>query len=358
MSIFQNPCDWKGTLALIGAFRAYLLDSECAPSTARAYGADLTQFASILARHCKIPWEGDEQAAFAALAQRAAGAKVAPPANSLTERLLEVSKGDLEAYLQALRDPQLEYSPLTIRRKFDSVRSFYRWACAQRLTSANKGDLLPRIPTVTAQPQAVVEAELRKLSECILGEDIRAVRDRAILAIFVETGVRLTELTALDNRDFSGGKLQVGRTTAHSREFDLSPSTIELLRQHQARQSPPFEDDAPLFRNKHGSRLSPRGVRRRFERYAKDAGLVSKVTPRGLRNLRRVLDFKSGVSLRGLRQRQGVTALDSLNLRLLVAASPSSVPVPAPASCVPIAVPPPRPSQSSSPYGRATPLRR
>lgn len=105
-----------------------------------------------------------------------------------------LSRAHLEAYMAvelALR------SPGTASVRYRSLQAFFKWAVCNNLVTVSPiaGMSSPEVPET---PVPVIgEDALRRLFGTCKGRDFTSRRDTAIMAIFLDTGMRLSELTRL-----------------------------------------------------------------------------------------------------------------------------------------------------------------
>ena len=123
------------------------------------------------------------------------------------------------------------------------------------------------------------------------------LRDRAIMETFFSSGMRISELVALDVDQISllmREKDSLRRTYEisivgkgkHIRAIFISPRAAHWIRAYLARRG---DDLKPLFinsrsRNPEQKRLTPRSIQLMIARYARLAGVSKKVTPHTLRH--------------------------------------------------------------------------
>jgi site-specific recombinase XerD len=92
-------------------------------------------------------------------------------------------------------------SPSTAKTWFTAVRHFCRWLVeeGEATVDATVGVRVPAVP----EPRTPVlsEAQLRRLLRVCEGRDFAALRDSAILLVFLDTGLRLAELAGLRLED-------------------------------------------------------------------------------------------------------------------------------------------------------------
>lgn len=143
----------------------------------------------------------------------------------------------------------------------------------------------------------------------------QGLRDRAILELFFSSGMRISELVALDIDQMSMLKdndasrtyeLSIVGKGRHIRTIFISPRAAELLRAYIKTR---HDVHKPLFINYRSrtdsKRLSPRSVQNMIGRYALLAGLSKKVTPHTLRHTYATDLLAHGADLRSVQELLG-----------------------------------------------------
>lgn len=191
--------------------------------------------------------------------------------------LHELHREHVEAYLVTLRE---RTSPASAHQQFRSLKTFFNWLVDE--------EEMDRSPMRTMKPPAVPEVEvpivsdeaLKQLLKVCSGKTFKDRRDTAILMLFIDTGVRLSELTerTIDDLDLDlmvlrvigkGGKprtVPIGRTATQSLDRYL-----RALAKHRGRALEP--SDALWWGVKSGSRMTIWGVGTMVENRCKDAGI-------------------------------------------------------------------------------------
>ena len=176
----------------------------------------------------------------------------------------------------------------TINRRLSALRSFYRFA---RLRLAYEKDPVKNVIGPKKQkllPQFLKEVEMERLLDDVLqGDDFESVRDRIIILLFYETGVRLSELTALNCCDIDlmqrqikvTGKRNKQRIVPFGEKLSLELRAYILIRGEREN----IVDDALFVSNK-GSRMPSTTIRRRVEHYLSQVSTLKKRSPHVLRH--------------------------------------------------------------------------
>lgn len=159
------------------------------------------------------------------------------------------------------------------------------------------------IPTLSPEKIPVAKSEDRKINfleadevEQILSVPDRSemgLRDKSILELLFSTGLRVSELTSLnvEGISFERNEICVLGKGKKLRVVFISESAANTLRIYLKTRGYDFsnnlqKDDAkaPLFLSTHATRLTPRSIERIVAKYAKEAGIIKKVTPHTLRH--------------------------------------------------------------------------
>jgi len=129
--------------------------------------------------------------------------------------------------------------------------------------------------------------DLRRLLAAPNGDSVKEFRDKAILELFFSTGLRLSELCALQRDiDLTRDEISVRGKGEKVRVVFLSDEAKTAIAQYlKVRKD---MDDALFASNKEreggSARLTPRSIERMVKHYAAKAGIMDKVTPHILRH--------------------------------------------------------------------------
>lgn len=149
----------------------------------------------------------------------------------------------------------------------------------------------------------ITPAELTRLLRAPNGTDEKNLRDKAILELLFSTGLRVSELCALDSDiDLSRDELSVRGKGDKVRVVFLSSYAKDAVSVY-LRSRKDMED--ALFVSlsigkKQGGRITPRSVERMIKGYAIRAGLTKKVTPHVLRHSFATDLLSNGADLRSV----------------------------------------------------------
>ena len=192
----------------------------------------------------------------------------------------------LRSYDLHLRERQ--YAKSTVARKIAAIKSFCNYLIDQYGLTINPTTSLspPRVDKFA--PQAITQDEVRALLAAVDRQVGPAgLRDQAMLRVLYSTGMRVSELTALDLDDYEvGGVVRCGRKPDRQRAVPLSREAIEAVEQYLGvgrEMLTQRSDEAALFVNQRGSRLTRQGFWLILKSYAEASNLPD-ITPHTLRH--------------------------------------------------------------------------
>jgi len=146
-------------------------------------------------------------------------------------------------------------------------------------------------------------------------------RDRAILETLYSTGIRVSELVALnmDDIDFLGEVVHIRGKGKKERISPIGSSALQTIQHYlefrnKRAQSNSNFDSKVLFVNKHGGRLSTRSVRRKMDKYLKMAGLDPAISPHTLRHSFATHMLNNGADLRSVQELLGHQSLSTTQI--------------------------------------------
>ncbi len=140
------------------------------------------------------------------------------------------------------------------------------------------------------------------------GSSLRALRDQAILETFFSTGLRLSELCALNRYiDMGRGELSIRGKGDKLRVVFLAEDTKKALQIYLDKRG---DTEEALFTSltksgKAMGRITPRAVERLVDFYAKKAGIAKRVHPHQLRHSFATDLLINGADLRSVQELLG-----------------------------------------------------
>ncbi|MCP4259380.1 MAG: tyrosine recombinase XerC [Planctomycetes bacterium] len=274
-------------------------------NTAKNYHADLTQFGEFLMNASESSHTDNEPISSSEHQGGSATAVATPVKQKVDELLLSAGTDSVKAYLACLNEKQ--YSKATIARKLATLRSFYKFLVKRNQLASNPVVAVRNPKQDKKLPRFLDYEEVRKLLDTPSLDNWLGVRDRAIFETLYSTGIRVSELTALntDDIDFLGEVVHVRGKSKKERITPIGSSALQVIqhymeyRNKRAQNNVNF-DSKVLFVNKFGKRLSSRSVRRKMDKYLKIAGLDPSISPHTLRHSFATHILNNGADLRSV----------------------------------------------------------
>jgi integrase/recombinase XerD len=226
----------------------------------------------------------------------------------------ELNDSQLTSYVLHLRER--EYARSTIARKVAAVKSFCHYLVSDGVLRADPSDNLasPRVDKFApkAISQDSVKLLLAKPSEAATPE---ALRDKAMLETLYASGMRVSELTALDVADLDLARSEVicGKRPDRERRVPLCTDAIEALTVYLTEGRPHLRSSnnvSALFLNHRGNRLTRQGFWLILKAYA-DACGIADITPHTIRHSFAVHQLANGSQLRDIQQIMGHMSLST-----------------------------------------------
>ncbi len=210
-------------------------------------------------------------------------------------------------------------SKRTIVRRLASLRSFYRFACAHRMTLSNPTEEIETPKLDKRLPISLSYDQVQKLFEQPDLDNYLGFRDRVIMELFYSSGLRVSELVALNRSDVDFDELLI-RLQGKGKKERVVPITknaadwIKAYLDHPERHFEteghlPEADSKAIFLNRLGTRLTSRSVDRKFDKYLLASGLAGRITPHTIRHTIATHWLENGMDLKTIQMLLGHRSL-------------------------------------------------
>lgn len=303
---------------IIRDFSNYLsFEKRFSEHTAKCYGADLEQFGGFL-----LVRSGDESAGTgetSPMSHEGAVAVATATRSKVDQLFISADVNTLRAYMGFLNEKQ--YSKATIARKLATIRSFYKFLVKRGQVNSNPVSVIRTPKQEKKLPRFLEYEEVKRLLDAPPMDTWLGARDRAILETLYSTGIRVSELVALnlDDVDFLGEIVHVRGKGKKERIAPIGTSALQVIQHYmefrnKRAQSNTNFDARVLFVNKHGGRLSTRSVRRKMDKYLKIAGLDPSISPHTLRHSFATHMLNNGADLRSVQELLGHQSLSTTQI--------------------------------------------
>ncbi|MBI4123062.1 MAG: tyrosine recombinase [Parcubacteria group bacterium] len=272
--------------ATIEQFLGFMLrERRVAPNTIFAYRSDLTQLQKF-----RNDYRGAE-----------------------TSCWQDVNRETLQAYISTMQGK--DYANATVARKVTVMKSFFRFLTAKGVVASDPAKALssPRVGKLL--PKALRVAEVRELLEQPCALTPKARRDKAMLELLYGTGMRVSELVALD---LDSIKLHNNRAWVHcqgkERLLPIREQAVAALHAYLVEARPDLtrlRRSRALFINCRGERLTRQGFWLILKDYARLANIQGAVTAYTLRHSFAKHKLAGGASLTSVQELLGHASIST-----------------------------------------------
>ena len=179
-------------------------------------------------------------------------------------------------------------SATSVNRRLSALRSFFKFALARNMVEKDPSRLIKGPKKSKPLPQFVKENEMNRLLDDVAwGDSFEEVRTRAILMVFYETGIRLSELVGLNETSVDMEQCQI-RVLGKRRKVRLIPFGEELRRTlyiyNKVRAQQVGQGSGALFVTADGTRMNGDQVRYEVKRQLAKVSTLHKRSPHVLRH--------------------------------------------------------------------------
>lgn len=219
----------------------------------------------------------------------------------------QVGPAEIAAFVDDLR--RRNYAATSVARKIAALKSFFHYLGEMGVVSVDVVGTVGAPRLEKQLPSVLSPDDVNRLLAAVGVDSPAGQRDLAMLHCLYSTGMRVSELVALDvaNLNLARGDIRChGRNQRH-RTLPLSPLAQRALAQYigGGRRAMIHDEDArPLFVNHHGQRLTRQGFWLIMKHYARIAG-IEKITPHTLRHSFALDMLSRGMDLRGVQELLG-----------------------------------------------------
>jgi integrase/recombinase XerD len=217
------------------------------------------------------------------------------------------------------------YANSTVARRTAAVKSFYAFLTSERLAPSDPTEQIDSPKVDRYLPKALTPDQVDDLLELPLRQPTpERLRDKAMLELLYATGLRVSELVALNVRDVTLTSVRCAGKGGRERTLPLAGSAQTALEEYldiarpQLARSNPQKVDA-LFLNHRGKRLTRQGFWLILKHYAEELGL-NDLTPHTLRHSFATHMIANGTDLKAVQTLLGHASLSTTQIYMQVGA--------------------------------------
>ncbi len=209
-------------------------------------------------------------------------------------------------------------SAATVTRSVASIKSFYMYLQSKGEVKANPAKGVATQKVERKFPEILTSREVEIFLEQPQCVDAKGYRDHAMLELLYATGIRVSELIDLDEKDvtLSAGVIHC-RSKGKERVIPLYPAAIKAMSDYMKDIRPQLiadPEEKALFVNMNGERMSRQGFWKIVKHYQEMAQINKEITPHTLRHSFAVHLLENGADLRSIQEMLGHADISSTQI--------------------------------------------
>lgn len=264
--------------SFVSEFINYLaVERGLAQNTLESYGRDLRQFQAYLE-------------------------------NSKIDFMKDLNRSTILTYLNSLQTKGKAVS--TISRNLAAIKSFYQYLVRERYLEKDPAAHLESPKLEKKLPKVLSVHEVEELLRQPNATLPAGLRDKAMLELLYATGIRVSELISLNISDVNldMGYIKCYGKGSKERIVPLGSIAAKCVQEYLGKGRPKLirtYEEAALFINHHGNRLTRQGFWKIIKKYAQEANIVKEITPHTLRHSFATHLLENGADLRSVQEMLG-----------------------------------------------------
>lgn len=208
------------------------------------------------------------------------------------------------SYMVALIENNLARS--TVARKISAIKSFFKFLLKKGIVTSSPVHLLETPKLVKRLPVFVKEDDLSKLfSNDNFNNSIEGIRDQLIMTLFYQTGIRLSELINIKEKDVGENEIRVTGKRNKQRLIPLTPNLLNLITCYREEKNRLFGSRSYLILTDKGNKLYEKFVYRKVNSYLSLVSSKQKKSPHILRHTFATHMLNNGADLNAIKELLG-----------------------------------------------------
>lgn len=210
-------------------------------------------------------------------------------------------------------------SRTTIARRISALRSFYRYLKKNGIVETN---IFFALDTPRLDKKIPEHLSLEEVSALMDSPDTNVtdgLRDKAVLELIYSSGMRVSELAALDLGDIDPNRLElrvIGKGRKERIVF-VGGAARKAVAEYAEKGRSKLgikQDSRALFLNRFGGRLTVRGIQRIVEKHVNRTAILKKISPHSLRHSFATHLLNAGADLRTIQELLGHASLSTTQI--------------------------------------------
>jgi integrase/recombinase XerC len=234
--------------------------------------------------------------------------------NTQLNPIASITKSEIRDFLYFL-DSEKRYSDRSLHRKICCLRSFFRFCLQESFISLDPTKSI-KSPKIEKSIPIFMDNQEYK----IFLQAADSLRDKLLLRILLATGMRVSEVEALNINHIDQMNCTVKVVKGKGKKqriIDIDPATVQLMNSYITEErgiGKTQEDSEALFLNSQKMRLNKRSIQRIVKSCREKSGIKKKITPHKCRHTTGRLLLEGGMDIRVIQEEFGHKSLSTTEI--------------------------------------------
>ena len=227
-----------------------------------------------------------------------------------TDKIDEVQTITIREFVVELT--KRKYSKASVERKIATLKSFFGYLKKEDILKFNPAENVSFPKKDKKLPRFLEADEINYFLDCIQGDELNDIRDKAILETLYSSGIRVGELVNLNvpDIDFQNKLIRVLGKGNKERIVPLGQKAIDSISLYLGKKG----GKDILFENNKGIRINVRTIRHILNKWATKCGLKKHISPHSIRHSFATHLLDKGADLRSVQELLGHSDLSTTQI--------------------------------------------
>ena len=229
----------------------------------------------------------------------------------------KINNDNVREYLKYL--DELKYSKNSISRNLSALRTYYKFLVNEKLIDNNPFKIISNPKKDKKLPNFLNYEEIEKIFESFEDNTPLNLRNRCIVELLYDTGVRVSELIniKISDIDFNEKTINISGKGRKERIVYFGDYLYEVLNEYIKKGRNDLLDNKScdyLILNSRGNKITTRGIQQIIDKVVSDASLKHKISPHVLRHTFATHMLNGGSDIKTIQQLLGHESLSTTGI--------------------------------------------